>query len=148
MKVKNVSNGWFEVDPKSGRNSQLLHAFTGRYFEHMNQPILVYEMETPKELTIEEVYEVALEWLREQEVADDYNRNVNRAMGTPNKRRTERCRQQEDSWQPTFRCLGTHPGRGKQFQEVRETLWMPVILPPIFHWEGEQWLKCHWRDLS
>ena len=75
----------FEADPKSGKGSQLLHALTGKYFENMNQPILVYEMETLMELTTEEVYEVALEWLREKEVADDYNRNVNQAMGTPNK---------------------------------------------------------------
>ena len=53
-------------------------------------------METPKELTTEEVYEVALEWLCEQEVADDYNRNVNRTMGTPNK-----------SWTPDPRKVQT-----------------------------------------
>ena len=64
LKVKKMSDG-FEVDPKSGRDSQLLHTFTGKYFQNMNQPIVVYEMETPKELTTEEVYEVALEWLRE-----------------------------------------------------------------------------------
>ena len=46
----------------------------------MNQLIFSYEMETPKELTTEEVYEVALDWLRGQEVANDYNRNANRAM--------------------------------------------------------------------
>ena len=64
LKVKKVTDG-IVVDPNIGRDQQLMWAFHGKHFQHMNKPIFVKEMLTPKELTTEEVYEVALEWLRE-----------------------------------------------------------------------------------
>ena len=66
-------------------------------------------------LTLEEVYEVALEWLPEQEVADDYNTNVNLAMGTPNKGWTPDSRkmQQVEVKEP--------PSQVEAFWTVRDT---------------------------
>ena len=59
LTAKKVTDG-FEVDPKSGKDRQLLHASSGRYFQNMNQPISLYEMETQKKLPTEEVHVVAL----------------------------------------------------------------------------------------
>ena len=72
-KVRLVAGG-MDVDPKTDRDTQILLALRGKRFEKMPVDIGVVQLETPLQLTAEEVAEQLMVWLKEREQADEYAR--------------------------------------------------------------------------
>jgi hypothetical protein len=92
-KVRLVTGG-MEVDLKSDRDTQILLSLRGKRFDKMPIPIGVVQLETPSQLTAEEVAEQIMVWLKEREQADEYARPNVRTGNTPQRNWTpQRARQ-------------------------------------------------------
>jgi hypothetical protein len=81
-KVRLVTGG-MEIDLKSDRDTQVLLPLHGKRFDKMPVTIGVVQLETPTQLTAEEVAEQMMVWLKEREQADEYARPNVRTGNTP-----------------------------------------------------------------
>ena len=81
-----------EVDLKTECDSETLRDFAGQVFVGMRELVKVLRVPTPTSLTTEEVYEMVLEWLKEREIAEDYQRPNARGGNTPARNWTPEAR--------------------------------------------------------
>lgn len=111
-KVKLVTGG-IEIDPKTDRDTQLLMPLHGKHFEGMTTTIGVYRVETPTQLTAEEVSEQMMEWLKEKEQAAEYSRQSARTGTTPQRNWTP-----QRAWQVAVQSPGAASDEFWQAQPV------------------------------
>ena len=121
-KVRLVAGG-MEVDPKTDRDTQILLALHEKPFDKMPVDIGVVQLETPLQLTAEEVAEQLMVWLKEREQADEYARPKVHTGNTPQRNWTPQRNGQvavqspgvvdDDNWTVS---TGVDPGQVAQVQ--------------------------------